>query len=65
MGCPRCGSPNVQIVMESETKGFGAGKGCLGYLIFGPIGFLCGLCGMGKAKTTALRMCASCGHKFK
>ncbi|MFD0617225.1 hypothetical protein ACFQZR_07090 [Paenibacillus sp. GCM10027629] len=65
MSCPRCGSHQVQVVSESETKGFGAGKGCLGYLIFGPIGFLCGLCGMGKSKSTVFRICASCGFRFK
>lgn len=67
--CPRCGSRNIQIINDytTETKGFGVGKGCLGYLCLGPIGLLCGMCGMGKTKTTnrACRMCVDCGEKFK
>jgi len=62
--CPKCGSTNIQATTEGETQGFGAGKGCLGLLLFGPIGFLCGLCGMGKGKTNAIRMCMACGKKF-
>lgn len=61
MACPKCGSNNIQVI--SESKGFGAGKGCLGWIIFGPIGILCGLCGMGKSKTK--RICANCGHQMK
>lgn len=67
--CPRCGSTNIHIINDSvtETKGFGVGKGCLGYICFGPIGLLCGMCGMGKSRTTntAYRMCADCGAKFR
>lgn len=69
IGCPRCGSQNIQIVSDvsSSSKGFGVGKGCLGYLCFGPIGLLCGLLGMGegKTKTTTYRMCGNCGAKFR
>lgn len=69
IGCPKCGSNNVQIVNDStvETKGFGVGKGCLGAICFGPIGLLCGMCGMGKSKTSnnTYRMCVNCGEKFK
>lgn len=69
VGCPNCGSTNIQIInnIEGSTKGYGVGKGCLGYLCFGPWGWLCGLCGMGKGKTTTTtyRMCANCGAKFK
>lgn len=68
-GCPKCGSNNLQIINDvtTETKGFGAGKGCLGALCFGPIGLLCGMCGMGKSKTSnnTYRMCVDCGEKFK
>lgn len=62
MSCPKCGSNNIQVV--NETKGFGAGKGCLGFLILGPLGFLCGLCGMGKSKGIK-RICANCGYELK
>lgn len=67
--CPKCGSQNIQLVSDSssKSKGFGAGKGCLGAICVGPIGVLCGMCGMGKTKTktNTYRMCVSCGAKFK
>lgn len=65
MGCPNCGSNNIQVINEVETKGFGAGKGCLGYLLLGPLGLLCGLCGMGKTKNNIVRVCTDCGAKFR
>lgn len=54
MRCPSCGSESCHIIEESETrqKGYGVCSGICGYLILGPIGFLCGLCGMGEGKTT-------------
>lgn len=68
-GCPKCGSPNVHVVTETSgtTKGFGFFKGCLGWLLVGPIGWLCGLCGMGKGKTSSdtFRVCGNCGHRFR
>lgn len=68
-GCPNCGSYNVQVVTETNgtTKGFGAGKGCLGAILFGPFGWLCGLCGMGKSKTSSntFRVCGNCGRRFR
>ena len=69
MKCPRCGSETCQIITESQmkTKGFGFGKGCCGYLLVGPIGWLCGLCGMGEFKTTTRHfwICNHCGNKFR
>jgi DNA-directed RNA polymerase subunit RPC12/RpoP len=69
MICPWCGSENVQVLAElnSKTKGYGCCKGGLGYILFGPIGFVCGLCGMGEEETTTnvLWVCSNCGHKFK
>ena len=69
MTCPKCGSEKVQAVSEvsSKSKGFGCCKGGLGAILLGPIGWLCGLCGMGKGKTTTnvLWVFSSCGHKFK
>jgi predicted RNA-binding Zn-ribbon protein involved in translation (DUF1610 family) len=69
MKCPKCGSENISSVSEinTETKGFGCCKGGLGAIIFGPIGWLCGLCGMGKGKTTSdvLHVCNNCGNKFR
>lgn len=69
IGCPRCGSTDIEVVTETNgtTKGFGAGKGCCGYIILGPIGLLCGLCGMGEGRTTTdtYRICRKCGARFK
>ncbi|MCL2128511.1 MAG: hypothetical protein FWH38_09670 [Treponema sp.] len=69
MFCPRCNSINVQAVSEvrSETKGFGCCQGLIGYILLGPIGWLCGLCGMGEGRTTTnvLWVCNNCGYKFR
>ena len=69
MICKKCGSPNCMLIQESETenKGFGVGKGICGYIVFGPIGILCGLCGMGEGKTTTKHywICNDCGRKFR
>lgn len=69
MQCPKCGNNNLQMVSETsgDVKGFGFGKGCFGYLLVGPIGWLCGLCGMGKGKykTTNYWVCNQCGKKFR
>ncbi len=74
--CPKCGSTfiNSQSVtdttVETKTKGFGWIKACLGYLITGPMGILCGLCGMGKGKTKTtsktrlIHICQNCGCQF-
>ncbi|MCL2434028.1 MAG: hypothetical protein FWD16_05865 [Clostridia bacterium] len=72
-GCPRCHSTNVQPVNQYETttttKGFGCCKGFLGFILFGWVGWLCGLIGMGKSKTrtttNVLWACNSCGRRFK
>ena len=69
IGCPKCGSLNVQVVndVNSSTEGLGVGKGCLGYICFGPIGLLCGLLGMGEGRTNTrtYRVCGNCGARFK
>lgn len=69
MKCPKCGQEDCQVISEfnSSTQGFGFGKGCLGVLCLGPVGLLCGLCGMGKGKssTTHYWVCNHCGNKFK
>ena len=66
--CPKCSSADLQAVTETEgsTKGFGCCKGGLGAILFGPIGFLCGLCGMGKGSTSSKTfwLCRNCGEKF-
>ena len=84
MVCPKCGSSNIQAVSEQtvsgkvidtrHNKGFGWCKGCMGTLVAGPFGFLCGLCGMGKTKgkvkdnrtygNKIVYCCLDCGHRF-
>lgn len=66
--CPKCGYPNCQIINESTTTGgdYGVLSGICGYIIMGPVGLLCGLCGAdSKTKTRAYWVCPSCGKKFK
>ena len=55
--CPKCGSTSIQAV----KKGFSAGSGCLGTLLAGPFGLLCGFCGSNKMSS----VCLQCGHKWK
>ena len=66
--CPKCQSRNLQVIVETNTKGggFGAGKSCIGYLVLGPLGLLCGACGS-KVKTTnkTFFTCMNCGNKFR
>lgn len=62
--CPKCNSDKIEVVQDTETKGFGAIKGSAGCCLFGLPGLLCGLCGMGKSKSKSYRMCLNCGKKF-
>lgn len=65
--CPKCGSTNVKLINEVNTTGsnYGAAEGCLGYLIMGPLGLLCGLCGANQKTTNKLSwVCDDCGEKF-
>lgn len=69
MRCPKCGNNNCDILtdVDVKTKGYGLGEGCCGYILLGPIGFLCGACGMGESKTKTKHYgyCQDCGHKFR
>ncbi len=68
MVCPRCGEQNCSVINETTTSGkdFSASKGCLGALILGPLGILCGACGKGKQTTnTNYWVCNNCGNKWK
>ncbi len=68
MKCPKCGNENCSVINETQTSGkdFSVGKGCLGALLLGPLGILCGACGKGKqTKNTNYWVCNSCGHKWK
>lgn len=66
--CPRCGSTHVHARSETteQVQGYGCLKGCLGYLCLGPIGWLCGLLGMGKGRrvTRTFLVCEDCHHRF-
>lgn len=70
--CPKCGSTDFELAVYSDTKShgkdFSVGQGCLGYLLFGPLGILCGLCGQGKTTTTThetYHVCKHCGNKIR
>ena len=70
--CPKCGNKNLQSTTETVTqtsgKNYSGTQGCLGLLLFGPMGLLCGLCGQGKTtntNTTNYWVCPNCGHKFR
>lgn len=69
MRCPNCGSDDCHIVEEMETKqkGYGICSGICGYVILGPLGLLCGLCGMGDGHTwkKSYWVCGHCGRKFR
>ena len=68
MKCPKCKCENCQIINEvsSEGKDFSAKKGCLGVVLFGWIGLLCGACGKGKRiNSVQYWVCNNCGAKWK
>lgn len=65
--CPKCGSTNCQMMMRTKTEStpFGFGDACCGWVFLGPIGILCGFCGMGtKTETENYWVCNDCGKKF-
>ena len=84
MVCPKCGSSNIQVVNQQtvkgkitdtrHNKGFGWCKGCFMTCVIGPLGWLCGLCGMGKTKgkfkdnrkysNKIVYCCLDCGKQF-
>ncbi len=70
--CPICGSNALQAIVESNTTssggGYKAGSGCLGYLLLGPLGLLCGACGSNQTTKTENKnywICSGCGNKFR
>lgn len=70
--CPNCHSLNLIPVSETQTyvsgSGYGVGKGCCGYILLGPLGLLCGLCGTGATSQTTTStwwVCKDCGNKFR
>lgn len=63
--CPKCGSENIQFSTSTERKGFSAGDSCCGYMLFGPLGLICGLSNMGETKSHDFWLCQNCGAKFQ
>lgn len=64
MKCPNCGSEHSHYITNTTTQGPSFSKGCCGWIIFGPIGVLCSLCGTG-SETEEYWICDSCGTKFQ
>lgn len=65
--CPKCGGTRCQMITESKssTKPFDLGDACCGAILLGPVGILCGLCGMeSTAETKTYWVCQDCGNKF-
>lgn len=65
--CPKCGGTNCRMMMETKTEStpFGFGRACCGWIFLGPLGLLCGLCGMGTStETKNYWVCNDCGKKF-
>lgn len=58
----------METSSTTTGKNFSLGQGCLGYLLFGPLGILCGLCGQGQQTHTINKtyyICKHCGEKFR
>lgn len=62
--CPNCGSARLQFVTHTKTQGVSIGDSCCGYILLGPLGLLCGLCGAGSSETKEGWVCLDCGHRF-
>jgi DNA-directed RNA polymerase subunit M/transcription elongation factor TFIIS len=60
--CPSCGSSDIHFVTTETGSDFKGDSACCGFLLFGPIGLLCGLAGDRQSRT--VRKCMNCGHEF-
>jgi len=68
LSCPKCQSNNTHATIAQNISGggFSAGKGCLGFLFFGPLGLLCGSCGSSvKTEHKTIVLCNDCGNTFQ
>ena len=72
MRCPECGNEEMKLLRDTDVttsgKNYSGGQGCLGFLMFGPLGLLCGSCGQGQktqVKEKTYWVCSKCGHKFR
>lgn len=64
MICPKCGSNNCHYVTKTHTSRGSFCDGCCGFILFGPIGILCGLCDS-DSSTKEYWVCENCGSKFQ
>ncbi|WP_160690096.1 DUF5050 domain-containing protein [Clostridium sp. C2-6-12] len=64
MKCPKCGKENCIVMSETDSQGYDFINGCCCYILLGPLGLLCGACGMGNS-TTTYWVCNDCGNKFQ
>lgn len=65
--CPKCGGTHCRMTTQTKTDvtPFGIGDACCGFILLGPLGILCGLCGMGSStETKTVWICDDCGKKF-
>lgn len=61
--CPKCGSNNIQFATRTHGSLFSTSDSCCGFLLLGPLGLLCGLCGS-DVSTDEFWVCRDCGKKF-
>ena len=64
MICPNCESENCHFVSQVHSSNGSFLDGCCGFILLGPIGILCGLCGGGES-TKEFWVCDQCGFKFQ
>jgi Zn finger protein HypA/HybF involved in hydrogenase expression len=65
--CPKCNGTHCRMITSTKTDStpFGLGDACCGWILFGPIGILCGLCGASSStETKTYWVCDDCGKKF-
>lgn len=70
--CPQCGSNKCTPLNQQNVSSKGGGYGCLsgglGFLLLGPFGLLCGLCGRSahtSTTNTVVWVCSQCGTTFR
>ena len=63
MRCPKCGSSNIQFIVNNQSTGPSFLWGCCGSILLGPFGILCSLCGVSNSHEEYW-ICNDCGKKF-